>query len=131
LTSIPGYRTNQSSSVFCSSNPLPYPLKSIVVSNIGSANGATLSIPDQPNSIVNTAQARGSLLIFNNPPMSQCYLLNFLPQTSGANPIDMNNVRVQFIYDSSNAGGEGMRSMGSNNGFGGFSYPFTSNTNTG
>ncbi len=134
--SIPGYRSNSSptqpsSSLVCPSNPSSYPLKSIIVSNIGSASGATLSTPDHPNSITNTATTRGSLLIFNNPPMSQCYLLNFSSKTSSFNPIDMNNMKVQFIYDSSNAGGEPTRSIVSNNGYGGSSVPYPSNTFTG
>ncbi len=97
------------------------------------ASEATLSAPDQPSSIISTTKARGSLLVFDNPPMLPCYLINFLSQTSGVNPIDMNNIRVQFIYDSSDVGGGGeeTRSIGSNNGFGGSSFPFTPNTNSG
>jgi len=122
-----------SSSVFCPIKPSSYPLKSIVVSNIGSINRATLSVPNQPSSIMKTAETRGTFLIFNDLPISQCYLLNFSSDTSSVNPIDMNNIKVQFIYDSSNVvgGGEETRSIGSNNGFAGSSFPFTPSTNSG
>ncbi len=117
--------------MFCQSNPSSYTLKSIVVSNIGSATEATLSTSDQPNSIINTAKVQGSILVFNNPPISQCYFLSFSSQTSGVNPIDLNNVKVQFIYDSSNVGAGPTRSIGLNNGYGVPSVPYPSNTFTG
>ena len=123
--------TRSLSSIFCPSNPSSYPLKSIVVSNIGSASGVTLSVPNQPSSVMNTAISRGPLLIFNNPPISQCYSLNFPSQTSGVKPIDINKIKVQFIYDSTKVGGLGSTSIGSNNGFGGSLLPFTPATNTG
>jgi hypothetical protein len=132
---MPGHHTNnnptQSSSVFCQSNPSSYPLKSIVISNIGSASEATLSVPNQPNSIMNTARTQGSLLVFNNPPMSQCYLLSFSSQNSGVNSADINNMQVQFIYDSNNVVGGQTRSIGSNNVYGNPSLSFTPNTYSG
>jgi hypothetical protein len=135
LITIPGYRmnngTNQSAPIFCPSNPSTYLLKSIIFNNIDSTALATLSTPDQPSSIMSTATTRGVLLVFNNPPISQCYLINFLSITFAVNSIDLNNVKVQFVYDPSNVGGGATRSVASNNGFGNWSYSFTSNANSG
>jgi hypothetical protein len=121
---------SQSLPLFCSSNQFSYPPKSIVISNIGLTSQATLTVPNQPRSIMDKAQARGPLLIFNNPPMSQCYLLNFASQTSGVNLVDINNIKVQFIYDYSNTGGR-MTSTQSSNIYGGFTPSSTSKTNSG
>ena len=116
-----------SSSVFCPTNPPSYPLKSIVVSNTGSINRATLNVPSQPSSNVKTAETRGPFLIFNDLPVSPCYSLNFSSQTSSVNPIDMNNIKVQFIYDTSKAARGKTTSTGSENSS---SLPPTRNTNT-
>ena len=102
--SIPGYRMNNnytslSSAVVCSSSQLSYPLKSIVVSSDGSINGATLTASDGGNTGMNTAKARGPIYIFNNPPRSSCYILNF----SSTNSVDMNKLNIQFIYDPTNS----------------------------
>jgi hypothetical protein len=119
-------QSSSSSSVFCPIKPSSYPLKSIVVSNIGSISRATLSVPNQPNSIMKTAETRGTFLIFNDLPISQCYLLNFSSDTSSVNPIDMNNIKVQFIYDPSSLG----RQETISSGFGSSTLSPTQNTNT-
>lgn len=98
------------------------------MNNIGPAGAATLAIPAQPNSIIARASIRGSLLIFQNPPISQCYLINFPLEGPSIPPVDINNVLVQFTYDVNN---ETTRSIGSNNGYGGYSSPYQSNAYSG
>lgn len=131
-TSVSGYGTNNNpsqstSSVVCRPDSSSYPLQSIVVSNIGSPSGATLTPSNQPNSIVITGKVRGSVLVFENPPVSQsgCYSLNFPSQNPG-----VNNMKVQFIDNRSNPG-QGARSTGSNNLYGSYSPPYAPNTYSG
>lgn len=132
--SIPGYRMNNnstsspSSAVFCSPNQSSYPLKSIVVSSDGSINGATLTASTGGNAGTNTAKARGPIFIFNNPPLSPCYILNF----SSLNSVDMNKLNIQFIYDPmNNTSNDPKRSYGSGYDYGDLLNPYASNQNAG
>ncbi|CAF1124207.1 unnamed protein product [Adineta steineri] len=117
LVSIPGYRSNstnnslsQSSSIFCPINSSVYSIKSIVISNIGSIDTATLSIPNQVQSSINTTKTHESTLVFNNPPKSQCYVFNFSSNTSAIKSNNINDIKVQFIYDATDRGKEVMKS---------------------
>jgi len=130
--STPGHLTYNSpastSSVICQPNQSPYPLKSIVVANAGSISGITLSAQDATNSVLTVGKARGSVLAFDNPPISRCYTLNF---PSAISPV-MNNLQVQFVYDStSNVATGATRDVGSGYGYGNLISPSVSNQNAG
>jgi hypothetical protein len=131
--STPGYLTHNSptptsSVIFCQPNQSPYPLKSIVVANAGSISGITLSAQDATNSVLTVGKARGSVLAFDNPPISRCYTLNF---PSAISPV-MNNLQVQFVYDStSNVATGATRNVGSGYGYGNLISPSVSNQNAG
>lgn len=100
-----------SSGSFCLNNRSPNPLSSIVVDNVTWVRSATLRGQNGGYSPVISAEIREKSLIFNNPPLSACYILD----VSSRYPIDMNKLNVQLNYGPA-------RSVGSGYDYGGNTY---------